>query len=266
MSDLTICAIFRNEGQYLREWLSFHAFIGVKHFYLYDNNSTDDSRSVIASWPGQATATVIDWPQVGGQNAAYRHMIQTHANSDDWCAFIDCDEFLTPQGGTSLRQALDWFEPRCNGFFVHWLMFGSSGEVEAKPGLVTERFLRRGYESFPPNHVGKSVVKLNKAKDVRLCHLIQCEGPMLNDAGEEIDQNGNGIHTGISHNLLALNHYYTKSLSEWRSRRAIGKADKKPGDADFQRTEEDFHRHDQNVVEDLTAAHIIRRMRETGKL
>ena len=89
---------------------------------------------------------------------------------------------------------------------------------------------------------------------------------MLNDAGEEIDQNGNGIHTGISHNLLALNHYYTKSLSEWRSRRAIGKADKKPGDADFQRTEEDFHRHDQNVVEDLTAAHIIRRMRETGKL
>jgi hypothetical protein len=261
MTDLVICAIFKNEAPYLYEWLSYHAYVGVKHFFLYDNNSDDNSREVIESWPERDKVTVIDWPHIPGQNAAYRHMIETHRNKDTWCAFIDCDEFLTPQRGGSLREALDWFEPRCNGFLVHWLMFGSSGQVNASPGPVTERFVRRAQTSFPPNNFGKSVVRLNRATEVAFCHIIRCIGDMLNDNGEVIDQLGSGSHTNSSHNLLALNHYYTKSLTEWQKRRSMGKADKTQDASDFRRLEEDFHRHDQNVVEDLTAVRITQLMK-----
>jgi hypothetical protein len=51
MIDLVICAIIKNEADYIYEWLSYHAFLGISHFYLYDNNSMDNTRAVIASWP-----------------------------------------------------------------------------------------------------------------------------------------------------------------------------------------------------------------------
>ena len=44
---LSICAIFKNEGHYLKEWIEFHKLQGVEHFFLYNNNSTDDYEQVL---------------------------------------------------------------------------------------------------------------------------------------------------------------------------------------------------------------------------
>jgi hypothetical protein len=41
MDNIAICAIFKNEGPHLLEWLAFHNMTGVDHFVLYDNGSTD---------------------------------------------------------------------------------------------------------------------------------------------------------------------------------------------------------------------------------
>ncbi|KIC71464.1 hypothetical protein DB44_DM00010, partial [Candidatus Protochlamydia amoebophila] len=30
--DLSVCAIFKNEAPYLKEWIEYHRLIGVKHF------------------------------------------------------------------------------------------------------------------------------------------------------------------------------------------------------------------------------------------
>jgi hypothetical protein len=258
---VAICAIFKNEAAYLYEWLSFHAFLGVTKFFLYNNNSTDDSVAVIRSWPGPQDVYVIDWPMIPGQNAAYADMIARHRDAADWCAFIDCDEFLCPQTGLSLPETLDLIDPSASGLYVHWRMFGSSGQTEQHAGLVTERFTRRAYDSFGPNNIGKSVVRLGLATTAGFCHIVQTNGRMINDSGDEIDQHGNGIHHRSSHKLLALHHYYTKTMEEWRRRRSMGKADKAPDAADFVRTEKDFHLHDQNVVQDVTALRISQRMK-----
>jgi hypothetical protein len=34
MSYLSICAMYRNEAPYLREWVAFHRLMGVERFYL----------------------------------------------------------------------------------------------------------------------------------------------------------------------------------------------------------------------------------------
>ena len=34
---LAICAIFKNEGKFLKEWLNYYLLAGVEHFYLYNN-------------------------------------------------------------------------------------------------------------------------------------------------------------------------------------------------------------------------------------
>jgi hypothetical protein len=38
--EIAVCAVFANEGRYLKEWLEFHLLMGVQHFYLYAGEST----------------------------------------------------------------------------------------------------------------------------------------------------------------------------------------------------------------------------------
>ena len=39
--NLSICAIFKNEAKYLKEWIEYHRIFGVDHFYLYNIGSRD---------------------------------------------------------------------------------------------------------------------------------------------------------------------------------------------------------------------------------
>ena len=39
---VAVCAIFKNESVFLKEWLEYHLLIGVEHFYLYNNFSEDN--------------------------------------------------------------------------------------------------------------------------------------------------------------------------------------------------------------------------------
>lgn len=42
---LGVCAIAKNEGPYFKEWIDWHLSKGVDRFYIYDNESTDNTRS-----------------------------------------------------------------------------------------------------------------------------------------------------------------------------------------------------------------------------
>lgn len=44
---LSICAVIKNEGPYLEEWIEFHRIQGVEHFYLYDNGSADQTKDIL---------------------------------------------------------------------------------------------------------------------------------------------------------------------------------------------------------------------------
>ncbi len=48
--DLAVVAIFKDEGKYLREWVDYHLLAGVEHFYLYNNDSSDDYAKVLAPY------------------------------------------------------------------------------------------------------------------------------------------------------------------------------------------------------------------------
>ena len=45
--DLAVCAIFKNEARFLKEWIEFYKLIGVEHFYLYNNFSNDNYQDVL---------------------------------------------------------------------------------------------------------------------------------------------------------------------------------------------------------------------------
>ena len=62
---MSIACIIKNEGPYLREWLEYHKLIGVEHFYVYDNESSDNTKEVLQPYIDAGDVTYIYFPGKG---------------------------------------------------------------------------------------------------------------------------------------------------------------------------------------------------------
>src|SRR6188508_2932797 len=61
-SYLSVCSMYRDHAEYLREWIEFHRLVGVDRFFLYNNESSDDHRGVLAPYIAQSVVIAHDWP------------------------------------------------------------------------------------------------------------------------------------------------------------------------------------------------------------
>jgi len=145
--NVSICAIFQNDGPYLKEWIDHHRTQGVEHFWLYNNNSNDNFRDVLKpyikkkiveliEWPGDAH-NIEEWNNI--QCRAYKDGVQRAKNVSKWCAFLDTDEFLFCPDGKSLKKALAGYEA-FGGIGINWVMYGTSGVEKILP---TEKLVNR---------------------------------------------------------------------------------------------------------------------------
>jgi len=133
--------MFRNEAPFLDEWLTFHHGVGVEHFYLYNNLSSDNFREVLEPWIREGLVTLFDWTVAGGQVNAFNDCIRRFRMQARWIAFLDADEFLYSPETQDLRSIL----PRYEGFpaiFVYWILFGSGGHRQRPTGSVIENYTR----------------------------------------------------------------------------------------------------------------------------
>ncbi len=213
MSQLAICAIFKNEAPYLLEWIAYHRVVGFDHFYLYDNDSTDGGSALIRASHLGAHVTLTQWPPRPGQLSAYRHFIDHHAHSCDWAAFIDIDEFLLPLTERSVRPMLDRM-PHASAVLVHWRVFGPSGWMERPEGLVIDNYTMRGEDGFSANRHVKSIVRCVDLLDVtKNPHEFRLRGQPCDTMGRPVPNIG--IQATACHEALVINHYQTRSRQDW---------------------------------------------------
>ena len=138
---VAICAIFKNEALYLREWIEYHKIVGVEHFYLYNNNSEDDYQSVLAPYIDDGTVTLIQWPQNQAQMQCYHDGIERFKDETEWLTFIDIDEFIVPNVTDNIYDFLKPFQNKYPVVIAYWKMFGTSGMLKRNTNsLVTEDF------------------------------------------------------------------------------------------------------------------------------
>ncbi|MCR5438558.1 MAG: glycosyltransferase family 92 protein [Selenomonas sp.] len=123
---VSICAIFRDEGGYLQEWLEYHLLIGVDHFYLYNNFSQDNYREILGPYIEQGMVTLIDWPVPQGQMKAYADCVERFGCETNWIGFIDLDEYVVPNHDDNIKVFLERFRNRPL-VLIYWLYFSSSG-------------------------------------------------------------------------------------------------------------------------------------------
>ncbi|XWS40642.1 hypothetical protein CRYUN_Cryun17cG0013100 [Craigia yunnanensis] len=105
--EMCICTMARNQARFLKEWVMYHAQIGVQRWYIYDNNSDDDIDSVIESLlDANYNISRHIWPWVKTQEGGFAHCALRARDSCDWIGFIDVDEFFHLPTGLMLHDVI----------------------------------------------------------------------------------------------------------------------------------------------------------------
>lgn len=246
---ISICSIFKNEAQYIKEWIEFHKIVGVDHFYLYNNNSNDNFRDVLEPYISDGLVTLIEWPMAQGQIPAYNNCIENYSSETKWIGFIDLDEFVVPNHDNTIYDFLSRFEKNRPVVFINWKIFCSSGKISRdKNNLVTEDFFVC-WDKY--SDVGKCFFNtkyLYNSKDKRnkLCHHSmwgKYKGinlPMVNVFNRIVL---GGFHSVPSSDFpIQINHYFTKSYEEYYEKKSKGDVyyEKNPHDDDYFFAHESF--------------------------
>lgn len=209
----SVCAIYRDEAPYLREWIEFHRLVGAERFFLYDNRSTDSHREALAPYVDAGIAIVHDWPQEHGLVPAFQDCLERHRMDARWIFFCDVDEFVFSPTGRPLTELLVEFE-QWPGVGPNRATFGTSGHKTKPPGLVIENYTRRGPNSLHTNHAVRSIVDPKRAVKCASPHFFTYEDGAL-AVDERLDPIPGGRTETVTLSRLRINHYWIKSEQEF---------------------------------------------------
>ncbi len=217
---LSVCAIAKNEGPYFKEWLDWHIAQGVEKFYIYDNGSTDDTKSVLEPYINRGVVDYKYWPGTRMQLAAYDDCLENHRFETRWLAFIDLDEFIVPLKDASIPEFLKRFED-FSVVEVNWLIYGSGGQKTKTEGTMMERFKFHSLSNHILNRHVKSIVNPRKVYVMIGSHeAARISGYAADSHGERIKKNFRDREP--QHDVIRINHYAVRSLEEFVGKQARG--------------------------------------------
>ena len=243
-SYLSLCAIMRNEGPYLHEWLLYHRVQGVEHFYLYNNESTDNTEAVARDFDYvYGGVTLVNISGCPAQFRAYEDCLKTAKGKSRWIGFLDIDEFLVCKYW--IPAMLKYFEA-APALGIHWKLFGSNGQKVYKNIPVVERFTR--CQPDVNRHI-KCIVNPERSFSCHTAHLFTHDALIVDEHNIQLPRLDPTPENGTC-DIIQLNHYAVKSYNECMERRSRPRTD--TGKVRENLTEF-FKAHDRNEVEDLRA-------------
>lgn len=245
-SHTAICAIVRDQNDDLEEWIQHHRSIGIQKFYIYDNGSNPPASSVLHEHITSAVVTYIPIPDaLNGTNpqfTAYNRCLATYSTLHKFIGFIDVDEFvIVGLRRVNIGKLLDHYRD-FGGLSLNWKIFGSSGHDNRPIGGVLQN-----YCTCQPGFDMHTKVFVNTAK----VNSLEAEDPLCSYG----DEQGKVLFTTNPHNvcfarkdlfsvsitfkevrgpfqdlrvtapLMFINHYMTKSRSDYQRKIERGRAD-----------------------------------------
>ena len=224
-NNLAVVLICKDEEEYVDEWIRYHELAGVRHFYIYDNDSSDNTATK-ARAHNRAGTTVIVHPwrlkanagqcAVCPQSAAYTHAVLCYGHKHRWMAFIDADEFIVPRQHGTIIEALERLDRHSN-ISLSWSQFGHCGHA-TKPSepCAFAYTLRHQPDIQRPDHF-KCIIDPTKLSMIYMhyCMTTDMRQATSNDKGQvEENKNRTGAAGFVSGEYLQLNHYRIKSIEE----------------------------------------------------
>lgn len=224
---LCIMAIFKNEEEYLKEWLEYHIEQGVSHFYLYCNDEKIDKYDYLDNY--KQYITLIPWLNKTNkgsetiQRQAYTHCVKNFNNNYEFIMMLDIDEFIIHQDKN--KRVIDFMyeiENDTKAIKVQRYNFGSNNHLKKPPGKVMDNYVKHENMCSSYKTIGNSnYIDTNlNFFGVHDFNFIEKNGKIYNDyfSYEHTGfPNGCNLNT-INEIPLIINHYYTKSYDEYMKR------------------------------------------------
>lgn len=218
--NICIASIFQNEAPYMHEWIQYHSLVGVEHFCLYNNNSTDNFREVLEPYIQSGLVELIDWPSTQEkkdwnhycydvQPMAYTNAINKLRGKSKWVALIDLDEFIVPVKDNTIIECLENNFSQVSGLCVNWQCYGTSNVKIILPGeLMIEKLVFKMKTNHPHNKHCKSIVKpeyISSCTDPHFCNYISGHYNV-----NAFLQKMKGSKTNVHVDKIRINHYWTR--------------------------------------------------------
>ena len=211
---LSVVLCVKDEADYILEWIEYNLLQGVDHFYVYNNNGTDNTEELLKPYIDKGIVTWHVYPGKSKQREIYNHAIKNYRFETRWMAFFDVDEFVVSPQHRTLKEILPDFEAYSQLSIVQ-ITYGTSHHEHKTNDLVIERFTMH---QTGVSRIVKSVVNPRKviAMDVHIHSVL----------GESVDENKINLY-GIypknpTANIVRINHYCVKSLEECMAKRNKG--------------------------------------------
>ena len=241
---LSVCAIAKDEGPYFKEWIEWHLSQGVDRFYIYDNESTDETRRILEPYIQRGIVVYKYWAGHRRQLAAYDDCLEHYRFTSRWIAFIDLDELIVPIKDASIPAFLSRFESFA-GVEINWLIYGSNGLRQKTSGTMMERFTRHAKPEHRLNRIVKTIVDPRRVYSMIGCHeAAKISGYIADSHGQPVEHNFR--KRTAQHDVIRINHYAVRSFEEFEEKQKRGRAS---GTQRTVRTEY-FNQYDLNDIEE----------------
>lgn len=217
--NIAICAIFKNEAPFLREWVEYHLLIGVEHFYLYDNFSDDNFKEILQPYLDDGSVTLIDWSIQDDYalDKAFTDCLRRFHDEAHWVALIDLDEFINVKTCDNINDWLGEYD-KYPSIYLYWKHFGASGVMKhVSDTLVIEEYTscwehlcdfgksiinNNFYFPTPRGHAIKAQIKICGIKiDIPAVNDIKCFNRMF-------------YPFWIKNVSAQINHYYIRGFED----------------------------------------------------
>jgi hypothetical protein len=233
MYKISVGCVFRNEAHCIKEWLDHYLHHGVDHFYLINDNSTDDYLSIIT--PYMKFITLYHDQKsyyLGRQRDMYNEHILPNIKNTKWLLIVDMDEFVWSPIDINLNNILN----TCNHLGqiqIQDVLFGSNAHI-LQPDSIVNSFTMR--ENSPRKCLKYFVNSEYEFSALNIHHATFKD--IINEKTKFML---------VDHHYFIVNHYSCQSKDFWIK----VKCTRGDGDNYKTRTIDDFVALDKNEVEDL---------------
>jgi hypothetical protein len=230
MNFISICSIFRNEADYLKDWIEFHQKIGVEKFVLYNDHSTDHFMDILSPFISNQTVTLIDHKDITGarQMTSYADYVERFDKKSVWSAYIDIDEFLYATNNDLPRTLKNKNDQK--SIAINWICFFSKDLQYSNEPIWLRSKYRTPFDFSWNRHV-KLLVQQDTIKYFHNPHAICPKNnlPVFNSQNNIIQQNSQNLYGAlVDINInkylpdIKIHHYYVKSKDEFQNKMIHG--------------------------------------------
>lgn len=209
LSNLALLAIVKNEKpEYLQEWRAHYEGLGCKFTVLLDHQPNN------IPIPSMPKTDVFVVPPNRSQHIYYKDALSRITAR--WVIVVDVDEFIVCN---DLPKLLADVASNAEALAINWLVFGTSGHREPMFPVHGSYHCHLPTTHGMNRHI-KSIVRPESIKRVpQTPHYFHVR--TVNELGQLVT----GPFHDHSSTVARINHYYTRSLRDWKEKVARGRAD-----------------------------------------